>query len=749
MHLAPLIRDLAVILGVAAVITFIFRLIRQPVVLGYIIAGIIVGPHTPSFFSVSDLPNINLWAELGVIFLMFSLGLEFSFRKLAKVGVPAGVTALVQIIVMMLLGFGSGRLLGWSVMDSIFLSCIVSISSTTIIIKAFEEFGFKTKRFAEMVFGILIVEDLAAILMLVALSSLATQSSLNGADLMLTAGKLVLVVGGWFLVGMVFVPRFIRSVGLHGNNEMLTVLSIGLCLALVSVSAFFHFSVALGAFIMGSIIAESAEAKRIEELVQPLRDVFGAVFFVSVGMLLDPKAVAENWGAILLISFVIVVGKILSVTIGALSTGQSMATSVQTGFSMAQIGEFSFIIATLGLSYKVIDEKLYPIAVASSLITTFTTPYLLKVSLPIAKFVEAGRPKRVAYVMDKYASIVQRNSGQSNVQKDLLNRLLRWFANGIATACLFLIIGNKFLPWLQNDFKVPQFANWIAWVFAFVASSPFIYGMLTSFRTPRVSFLEGRAAIQTASGRLFTSRLLTVFVLGLLSLEFFNLWISIALIVVSNASFIFFFRKHLESYSRWFEQQFVSGFHTENNEEKADLERLAPWDAHLVDVIVNSNSEFVGKSLIQLSLRERFGTNIVVIRRGLTVIVAPGANEILYPNDHLLCFGTDDEIHRLREAAEGVVPPSKRMADLGSYLLRQIFIGPKSGIEGVSIRESEIREVFNCIVVGIERKGERFSNPTSEFRFAEGDIVWLVGDRAQIDELIRHRVTPPLQTSEA
>lgn len=741
MHLAPLIRDLAVILGVAAVMTFIFRLIRQPVVLGYIIAGIIVGPHTPSFFSVSDLPNINVWAELGVIFLMFSLGLEFSFRKLAKVGIPAGVTALVQIVVMISLGFICGRLLGWSLMDSIFLSCIVAISSTTIIIKAFEEFGFKTKRFAEMVFGILIVEDLAAILMLVALSSLASQSSLDGADLMMTAGKLVLVVGGWFLVGMVVVPRFIRSVGLHGNNEMLTVLSIGLCLALVSVSAFFHFSVALGAFIMGSIIAESAEAKRVEELVQPLRDVFGAVFFVSVGMLLDPQAVVQNWGSILLISFVIIAGKILSVTLGALSTGQTMTTSVQTGFSMAQIGEFSFIIATLGLSYKVIDEKLYPIAVASSLITTFTTPYLLKISLPVAKFVEGARPKRIAYVMDKYVAMMRRSSGHSELRKDILNRMLRWLANGIATACLFLIIGNKFLPWLQTYFEIPQVANWLAWVLAFVASSPFVYGMLTSFRTPRMSISEGRAAVQAASGRLFTSRLVTLFVLGLLSLEFFNFWISLALIVLSNASFIFFFRKHLESYSRWFEQQFVAGFHTENNEQQADLERLAPWDAHLVDVILNPNSEFVGKTLIQLSLRERFGTNIVVIRRGLQVIVAPGANEVLYPNDHLLCFGTDDEIHSLRETAESAVQPNARMADLGSYFLRQIFIGAGSGLEGVSIRDSGIREVFNCIVVGIERKGERLSNPTSELQFAEGDIVWLVGDRSQIDELVRNRVT--------
>ncbi len=381
MHLPPLIQDLSVILGVAAVITFLFRLMKQPLVLGYIVAGIIVGPYTPPVFSVVDVESVKVWAELGVIFLMFSLGLEFSFRRLAKVGISAGLTAVIQIVTMIVLGNITAKFLGFTSMDGVFLGCMIAISSTTIIIKALEEQGLKTKRFAELVFGILIVEDLAAIVMLVALASIASKSTISSMDLLGAGAKLALVVGSWIVIGMFVVPRLVRAVGRRGNNEMMIVFSLGLCLALVSLSAYFHYSVALGAFIMGSILAETREVHRIEELVGPLKDVFGAVFFVSVGMLLDPQIILSNGPSILLICAVIIFGKVISVVLGTILTGQPLGTAVSCGFSMAQIGEFSFIIATLGLSFGAIRPELYPMIVAASLITTFTTPYMIRVRL--------------------------------------------------------------------------------------------------------------------------------------------------------------------------------------------------------------------------------------------------------------------------------------------------------------------------------------------------------------------------------
>ncbi len=380
MHLPQLIIDLAVILGVAAVVTYIFRVIRQPVVLGYIVAGIIVGPYTPPFFSVTDTASVQIWAELGVIFLMFALGLEFSFRRLARVGLPAVVTALVQIVIMFALGLLGAEWLGWGGLNGAFLGCMIAISSTTIIIKALDELDLKSKKFAELVFGILIVEDLAAILMLVALTNIAGNTDASSLSLIWAAVKLLLVVSVWLMLGLQIVPRFIKAVSTRGNDEMLVVLSMGLCLGMVALSGYFHYSAALGAFVMGSILAETKEVHRIEALVNPLKDVFGAVFFVSVGMLLNLKVIVQNPGPIACLTALIIFGKVFAVALGGILTRQGLRTSLSAAFSMAQIGEFSFIIANLGLSFAVLKPEIFPMIVAASLITTFTTPYLIKVA---------------------------------------------------------------------------------------------------------------------------------------------------------------------------------------------------------------------------------------------------------------------------------------------------------------------------------------------------------------------------------
>jgi len=735
MHFPALIQDLAVILGVAAVITFVFRRIKQPVVLGYVVAGIVVGPHTPALFSVADTESIKVWAELGVIFLMFTLGLEFSFRRLAKVGISAGGTAIFQILAMMICGLVTANILGWTRLDAIFLGCMIAISSTTIIIKAFEELGLKSKKFAELVFGILIVEDLAAIVMLVALTNIATTSQVGGIDLLFAGGKLAIVVGAWFLVGMFLVPRFVKSVSRYGNDEMLTVVSISLCLALVAVAAYFHYSVALGAFIMGSILAESTEAKRIEHLVQPLKDIFGAVFFVSVGMLLDPKVIFDNLGAVALLSFVIISGKLLAVTVGAFATGQTIRSSIQTGFSMAQIGEFSFIIGTLGLSYGVMSEKIYPIIVAASLVTTFTTPYLIKASTKVANRIESRLPRGIKMMLDSYVTWIQLSSVSNESRKLLFSCITKWALNAVVIITLFTVAAEKLLPLVAGYFKIDIIARSIAWTIAFALSSPSIWAMLSVFRVaqwpndPKRNLPRG--------GALLMSRLLTIALVGILSLGFYPAFMTFVITLCIFGVVFFLFRRQIGSYYNWMEVQFESGFQAdfEKNRHNASHERLAPWDAHLVEVKVPTRSFLVGKALQELVLREKYGLNVVVIVRDGENIVAPKAAEPLYPGDHLLCFATDVEIERFKEDINVSADREDTAKDLEAYDLKRLRVKESSKIKGLTIRASGFREQFNCIVVGLERGGHRSRSPKSDTVLSVGDVLWVVGEGKRLQEL--------------
>lgn len=724
MHLAPLIQDLAVILGVAALVTFFFRLIKQPVVLGYIVAGIIVGPYTPPIFSVVDVESVKVWAELGVIFLMFSLGLEFSFRRLAKVGISAGMTAIIQILTMIILGNITAKALGWSSMDAVFLGCMIAISSTTIIIKALEELGLKNKRFAELVFGILIVEDLAAIIMLVALSNIASKSSVSGMDLLGAGGKLALVVGAWLVIGMFVVPRLIRAVGRRGNDEMMIIFSLGLCLALVSLSANFHYSVALGAFIMGSILAETREAHRIEELVGPLKDMFGAVFFVSVGMLLDPQIIFSNWTSILLLCAVIIVGKVSSVALGTILTGQTLGTAVHSGFSMAQIGEFSFIIATLGLSYNAIRPDLYPIIVAASLITTFTTPYLIKYAGSATEGLKRRLSPTSMARLDRYGSFVQRRSSSGTFSKDFYVRALRWVVSMVIVLTIFMVSAAKIYPWLAEQIDRQEVAQAAAWLLSFAISAPFIWAMITAFRPP----------YQLA---VLVSRIATVVVLAIFSLEFFSFWM-LLLVTAGLAAILFFlFRRRFESFYQWFEDKFVAGMETTDEAAGSVHAHLVPWDAHLAEITVDPHSSIVGQTLIELGLRERFGMNVVVIQRGEKDIVAPKATERIYPGDVILCFGTDEELERFD--AELIRHSEVLDEDEdASYALRPFEVQNNSRVLHRSIRDSGIREQFDCMVVGIERQGQRLRSPKSDLVLEEKDLLWVVGNVRQLHHLQEH-----------
>lgn len=729
MHLPPLIQDLAVILGIAGLMSLIFQKIKQPVVLGYILAGMIVGPHTPPFHMITDVSGIQTWAELGVIFLLFSLGLEFSFRKLARAGAPAGITASTEVLFFLPVGYFTGKFFGWSSMDSIFLGAMLAISSTTIIVKALDELKLKSHQFAQVIFAVLIVEDLFAILLLVGLTTVATSETISGLSLLTAALKLILVVGSWFLVGYFLVPRFVKYVGRVGNNEILTLVSLALCLGLVVFAAQFHYSTALGAFIMGSILAESPLLHRIEGRMEPLRDLFGAIFFVSIGMLIDPRILWEHKGVIAILSIITILGKILSTGFGALLSGQTFKNSVRIGFGLAQIGEFSFIIAGVGVTLNATSDFLYPVAVAVSLVTTFTTPYLIKLSGPFAGWLEGRLPARAVNVINHYAIWNETRRTAVSGKNDLLLPVSKWLLNGLIVSVIFILSSEILLPHLESlAFTSHTLVLTLSWSIAVACASPFIWGMFTSFNS------------RLAKLPLLLFRALTLIWIATLSSNFFPSGYVAAGTAATLAIMTGLFYRHLEDSYRWFESQFLSSFEPPTPESTigSQIKKLAPWDAHLVRIHIHPNATFAGTSLAHTQLRNQHGVNIVAILRGVEIIVSPKPSEILFPNDEILVLGTDKNIENVRSFLEIPSTTSPHPSTLNGYDLKHVlFKGNSRFPEGISIRNSGIREQYHSMVVGVEKNGKRIMNPDSDMSIQNGVILWLVGPAENLSNLER------------
>lgn len=558
MHeLAPLIYDLAIMLGIAGVAVVLCQRIHQPVVLGYLIAGIVIGPYTPPYQLVKDIPNIQVISILGVIFLMFTLGLEFSFKKLTQVGLAALAIGAVEVILMVLIGYAAGKFLGWTYFDSLFLGAALSISSTTIIIKAIDELELKSERFASLIFAVLIVEDLIAVLLLVALSTVVITNHVFSLDMLYASLKLVMVIGGWFLLGYFIVPTLFRRISDYVSEETLTIVATSLCLMLVCVAAEFHYSAALGAFIMGSILAETTLVHRISNVMRPIRDIFGAIFFISVGMLIDPMVVVNHWQAVLILSLVTVIGKIVTTSFAGVAAGQGINTSLRVGFSMAQVGEFSFIIAALGLSLGVTTHTLYPLVVAVSGITTFTTPYLIRMSDRFAKRVEGRIPLRTHTVLDGYANWINKveEKPKANI---LFNKYsLRLFFNGLIVAIIFTLADNEIYPRMAAYFGEESWmANTGCLILAAVGSSPFIWGMLCSYKG--VGFSPAYLLVW----------LVTFFELAILSILYFQTWLTFFLFLLLGIAFVMFSYKWLDKYYRWLERQLIDNIQASDKDKK-------------------------------------------------------------------------------------------------------------------------------------------------------------------------------------
>jgi CPA2 family monovalent cation:H+ antiporter-2 len=742
-HLPHLIHDLCFILMTAAAVSLIFKRLNQPVVLGYLIAGFLLSPHFQFLPTIKDTGNIKIWAEIGVIFLLFALGLEFSFKKLAKVGKSSSITATFEIIFMLGAGYFIGQILGWSQMDSIFLGGILSISSTTIIVRAFEELGMKGKDFVSLVFGVLIVEDLIAILLLVLLSSVAVTQSLSGLSLAVSGLRLGFFIVLCFLLGISILPSLLRKLRRFLSDETLLIVAIGLCLSMVIIANGVGFSPALGAFMMGSLLAETREGHRIEKLIVPIRDLFAAIFFVSVGLLIDPKVLSEHSTEIFLITVVTIVGKFFSSTLGALISGANLKCSVRAGLSLAQIGEFSFIIATLGLTLEVTSPFLYPIAVAVSAITTFSTPYLIQYSSLLHQKIEARLPKGIQTSLARYQIAMSSPSDKNAITLFWEEYGIKTVFNSVVTIALTLTMSRLVMPYVEKMQWVESqvVLSLIMCAITLILSSPFLWAIFAS-RPSRAQSYPAETLNQLRRLQIGVSllRFLVGCVLAGFVVSNFTsiLAFSGVLLLSLSALAAFFFSRYSEHIYNSIEAAFIQNL-TENEraelEKRAHIPELAPWDATLSDFVLSPSSVLVAKTLQDSRLKEQFGVTVAMIERGNKKIFAPTRGDLLLPYDRIYLIGNDEQLSAAREMIE--VPMSSiEEAKQSHFGLTSLTILASDPFANKSIRDCGLREAVNGLIVGIERNGIRILNPDSGEILKEHDLVWLVGDRSLI-ELLR------------
>lgn len=735
-HIPHLITDLGLILGAAAIVTILFKWLKQPLVLGYLIAGFIVGPNLHLTPSIAEIQNIKVWAEIGVIFLLFGLGLEFSFKKLMKVGAPASITALIEVSGMFFYGYVFGKLLGWSHIDSIFLGGILGISSTTIIMRAFDEAGVKGKQFAGLVFGILVMEDLLAIVLMVLLTTLSISSNFSGTDMLFSVAKLIFFLVLWFILGIFFVPTLLRWSKKLLNDEMLLITSLALCILMVWLASIVGFSPALGAFIMGSILAETVYAEKIEHLLKPVKDLFGAVFFVSVGMLFNPSIVVEYAWLIAILIVIIILGKIINVTIGALVSGQPLKISIQAGFSLAQIGEFSFIIASLGLTLKVTSDFLYPIAIAVSAITTFTTPYLLKLAEPFYNWLVKALPPSWVKAMNRYSNRSQKQNNVSKWQEYVRSWMINSLLISILITSIVILSSYYLLPFTRTKLGDNTWATLVGTIGTFIFMSPFLWTLITPHKKDKLKEL---AANHRFKGSIFLLHIIriaiAIFLIGFLLDRFFSPKIALIVSVILFIILLLLSKKIQALYTR-LRKQFLLNYNEREENKKLDLQsELAPWDAHIVNYKIDANLPGIGQTLLELGWREKYGINIARILRGDKIINTPSRYERIFPSDKLSIIGTDEQLmnfSRLIQNSEDEKNEPSDYSKRNEITLEQLVIIPNSNFDGKTIRASGIREQAHGIVVGIETNGDRMINPDSFYTMKAGDILWIVGDKLRI-----------------
>jgi CPA2 family monovalent cation:H+ antiporter-2 len=751
------LRDLAVVMAISAAITVLFHFWRQPVVLGYIVAGVIIGPHTPPFSFVTDLHSIHTLAELGILLLLFSIGLEFDLKKLAQVGGVALLAAILEILLMVWLGYSTGRLLGWGEMDSLFLGALLSVSSTTIIVQVLMETGQMREKFAQIILGILIVEDIVAIIILVILSSLATAGTIALGDvgwalLQVCAFMAVALISGYLLI-----PRLLRFVAGFNRTEMVTVTVLGLAFGLAVLGAQLGFSVALGAFLMGAIMAESEHAHQVLERIEPIREMFTAIFFVATGMLLDPQILADLWGAVLLITFITVIGKIVSCSFGVFLAGYPGQVALPVGLGMAQIGEFSFIIANLGRTSGVTSGALYPIAVAVSSVTTFLTPYLLRSAHHVTVLLGRLSPRPLVTFATFYTAWLSRltsRASSSRLTQSLFLRLLLYLA---ATVTLFVITWRVALPLLRELPRLfPGQTELLQWALAATVALPFLFlvgrtlesltqNITASLRQFPHDRASGEAGLVRNSLRFVFGWVAAVFVLAA-GAPFLPPLVPFVIVVVGLLITTFFFWESLVR----FHSRVEALLKTFGNPRPASDVITGPsqWEGSAAvrellsnrygpevqteDFIVPVHPTAVNQTIQMLALRTLTGASVIAICRDPDQVLVPQLDNVILPGDVLLLLGEKEELQKAirhltelsrQKAVQAASPPQAGTA----------VIADRSALAGATLNEIRFQEDLGVLIVGIRRGTDQITNPGPGFQVQAGDILFLWGPSEQIE----------------
>ena len=748
-ELPPMIQDLALILVVAGVVTLVFKRLRQPLVLGYIVAGFLVSPHMPYTASVADMANIHLWADIGVMFLLFSLGLDFSFKKILKMGASPIISTVSIIFSMMVLGMVVGHVFGWSRMDCIFLGGMLAMSSTTIIYKAFDDLGLRQQQFAGMVMSVLILEDILAIVMMVMLSAIASGGNPDGGQMLGSIFKIGFFLVLWLVVGIFAIPLFLRSVRRLINAEVLLIVSLGLCCAMAVFSTKVGFSSAFGAFIMGSILAETVEAERIERLVEPVKNLFGAIFFVSVGMLVDPHIIADYALPIVVLVLTILLGQSVFGSFAFMLGGESLKSAMRCGFSMAQIGEFSFIIASLGLSLGVISHFLYPVVVAVSVITTFLTPYMIRLATPVYNALEPRLPSRIIRALNHLSTSRPETTGQSLWKRLLTQMTLNTLVYSILSAAVITMMFTFVLPLTRRmlpGWTLHWYANAITGLLTVLAISPFLRAMVM-----KKNRSEEWKALWAESNRNRLPLLSTVLARVVVAVSFIfyicnylsrftpaiMITIGVVLVVLMVLS------RRIKLNSIFLERLFINNLRSRDIEAQVHGKkrplyegRLLDRDIHIADFEVPADSQWMGQTLKQLALGRKYGIHVSSILRGRRRLNIPDGDSIIFPGDHLRVIGSDQQLAHLQHAIETEVMGEDYDLEKREMKLRQLIIGSDSPFIGQTLEESGIRSRYSCMVVGLEEGKENLSAISPKRPFQEGDIIWIVGEQESLTELL-------------
>ena len=749
-ELSPLIIDLALILMCAGLTTLIFKRLKQPLVLGYIVAGFIASPHMPYTPSVQDTNDIKLWADIGVIFLLFALGLEFSFKKLMKVGGTAIIAACSVILVMIVLGVLVGMSFGWDRMDCIYLGGMLAMSSTTIIYKAFDDMGLRQQRFAGLVLSVLILEDILAIVLMVMLSTLAVSQNFEGMEMVQSVVKLVFFLVLWFVVGIYIIPTFLKRVRKWMSAETLLVVAVGMCFLMVVLAAEAGFSAAFGAFMMGSILAETVEAESIEKLVAPVKDLFGAIFFVSVGMMVDPAMIVEYKIPVIVITVTILLGQSILGSGSFVLAGQPLKVAMQCGFSLTQIGEFAFIIASLGVSLNVTSDFLYPIVVAVSVITTFTTPYMIRLSVPAYNWASKRIPSKWMGLLEHYSIHSHTTVNQENNWRKFLKAVFRMMLVYCIVTVATIAICTQFITPFLLAWLPRQWGDLVGMVITILAISPFLRAIMVK----KNHSVEFQALWR--DNRFNRAPLVSIILLRIVLAVCFVMYVISAYYHASAALaggaaivlvLLMIYSRWLKKHSIVMERTFMQNLNLRDRYEEYRGEKqpeyvghLLSHDLHLSDFDIPADCAWAGQTLKELNMGRVYGVHVASILRGSRRINIPGGDERIYPNDRLQVIGTDEQLATLGKAMNRLEEETKDNEQQNwehqEMRLKQFIIDADSPFLDKSIRHSGIRNQYNCLIVGIEKADGTLMSPDADEVLHQGEVIWVVGEEKDVAHLL-------------